>query len=103
MDCINTFLHKYAEMARKECTEVTENVHSHLFRRSKPTHLSDAGIGLPIISRYLENADITTTMVYVVPNQQRIREALTSVDQQVLPIQGLEEYDRMRAKLCGLR
>jgi integrase/recombinase XerD len=103
LDCINNFLHKYADMARKECTEVPENVHSHLFRRSKATHLSDAGIGLPIISRYLGHAEITTTMVYVVPNQRRMREALASVNQQVLPIQNLEEYDKMRAKLCGLR
>jgi hypothetical protein len=36
-------------MARTECPEVPENVHSHLFRKSKVTHLSDAGIGLPII------------------------------------------------------
>jgi len=32
LDCINTFLHKYADMARAECPEVPENVHSHLFR-----------------------------------------------------------------------
>jgi site-specific recombinase XerD len=49
LDCINSFLHKYADMARTECPEVPENVHSHLFRKSKVTHLSDAGIGLPII------------------------------------------------------
>lgn len=63
LDCITTFLHKYADMARIECPEVPENVHSHLFRRSKATHLSDNGIGLPIISRYLGHAEITTTMV----------------------------------------
>jgi len=73
------------------------------FRRSKATHLSDAGIGLPIISRYLGHAEITTTMVYVMPNQQKIQEALASMDQQALPIQDIEEYDKMRAKLCGLR
>lgn len=103
LDCINTFLHKYADMARTECPEVPENVHSHLFRKSKATHLSDAGIGLPIISRYLGHADITTTMVYVKPNQQKIQEALESVDQQAPSTQDPEEYDRMRARLCGLR
>jgi site-specific recombinase XerD len=102
-DCISTFLHKYADMAREECPEVPENVHSHLFRRSKATHLSNNGIGLPIISRYLGHSDITTTMVYVRPNQKKIQEALESVGQQALPTQDLEEYDKMRAKLCGLR
>ena len=102
-DCISTFLHKYADMARIECPEVPENVHSHLFRRSKATHLSDNGIGLPIISRYLGHAEITTTMVYVRPNQQKIQEALESVRQQVLPKEDPEEYDKMRARLCGLR
>jgi site-specific recombinase XerD len=103
LDCINTFLHKYADMARIGCPEVPENVHSHLFRRSKATHLSDNGIGLPIISRYLGHAEITTTMVYVKPNQQKIQEALTRVDQQAPPTQDPEEYDKMRARLCGLR
>jgi integrase/recombinase XerD len=103
LDCISTFLHKYAYMARIECPEVPENVHSHLFRRSKATHLSDNGIGLPIISRYLGHADITTTMVYVRPNQQKILEALESIKQQKTPDQALEDYDKMRARLCGLR
>ncbi|NBK25981.1 MAG: hypothetical protein EOM68_28690 [Spirochaetia bacterium] len=74
-----------------------------LLRRSKATHLSDNGIGLPIISRYLGHAEITTTMVYVKPNQQKIQEALESVRQQVLPKEDPEEYDKMRARLCGLR
>jgi integrase/recombinase XerD len=103
LDCINTFLHKYADMARTECPEVPKDVHSHLFRKSKATHLSNAGIGLPIISRYLGHAAITTTMVYVSPNQQKILEALASVDQQAPPTQDPEEYDKMRARLCGLR
>jgi site-specific recombinase XerD len=102
-DCISTFLHKYADMAREECTEVPMNVHSHLFRRSKATHLSNNGIGLPIISRYLGHSDISTTMVYVNPNQKKIQEALESVEQQELPPKELENYDKMRAKLCGLR
>ncbi len=103
LDCISTFLHKYADMARAECPEVPENVHSHLFRRSKATHLSDNGIGLPIISRYLGHAEITTTMVYVRPNQKKIQEALESVRQQASPKVDPEEYDKMRARLCGLR
>jgi hypothetical protein len=42
-------------------------------------------------------------MVYVKPNQQKIQEALASVDQQAPPAQDPEEYDKMRARLCGLR
>jgi hypothetical protein len=42
-------------------------------------------------------------MVYVKPNQQKIQEALESVRQQVLPKEDPEEYDKMRARLCGLR
>lgn len=103
LDCINTFLQKYADMARAKCPEVPENMHSHLFRRSKATHLSDNGIGLPIISRYLGHADIRTTMVYVMPNQKIMQEALESVKQQELPKEDPVEYDKMRARLCGLR
>jgi len=90
-------------MARIECPEVPENVHSHLFRRSKATHLSDNGVGLPIISRYLGHTEVKTTMVYVRPNQQKIQEALESVRQQDSPTEDPEEYDKMRARLCGLR
>ncbi len=103
LDCVSTFLHKYADMARIECPEVPENVHSHLFRRSKATHLSDNGVGLPIISRYLGHAEITTTMVYVRPNQQKIQEALESMRQQDSPTEDPEEYDKIRARVCGLR
>ncbi len=103
LDCVNTFLHKYADKAREECPEVPSNVHSHLFRKSKATHLSDAGVGLPIISRYLGHAEITTTMVYIRPSQQKIQEALESVRGQIPSQYDAEEYDRMRARLCGLR
>ena len=34
-DCISAFLHKYADMARKECSEVPMNVHSHLLEGVK--------------------------------------------------------------------
>jgi site-specific recombinase XerD len=103
-DCVEAFLDKYAAMAHECDPEVPKHIHSHLFRRSKASHLSDNGIGLPVVSRFLGHADISTTMVYVRPNQQKMREAVerNSVGHELLDSEA-EEYEHMRAHLCGIR
>lgn len=104
LDCVGEFLNKYASMAHAVEPDFPSRIHSHLFRRSKATHLSDHGIGLPIISRYLGHADITTTMTYVKPNQKKIKEALekSSFDYQFTSSEA-KEYENIRAKLCRIR
>jgi len=103
-DCVETFLDKYAVMAHECDPEVPEHIHSHLFRRSKASHLSENGIGLPVVSRFLGHAEISTTMVYVRPNQQKIREAVekNSSNYELLESEA-KEYERLRAHLCGIR
>jgi len=104
LDCIGEFLNKYASMAHAVEPDFPIRIHSHLFRKSKATHLSDHGVGLPIISRYLGHADITTTMTYVKPNQKKIKEALerSSSDHKFTTSEA-KEYENIRAKLCGIR
>ena len=103
-DCIETFLDKYAVMAHELNPEAPVHIHTHLFRRSKATHLNDNGIGLPVVSRFLGHADASTTMVYVRPNQQKIREAVEkSASNHELLESEAEDYERMRAHLCGIR
>lgn len=103
-DCVEAFLDKYAKLAHECDSEVPQHIHSHLFRKSKATHLSDNGIGLPIVSRFLGHAEISTTMVYVRPNQQKIREAVEK-NSNNHELSELEkgEYERMKAHLCGIR
>jgi len=50
LDCVDAFLKKYAAMAHEVDGEVPPRIHSHQFRKSKATHLSDKGVGLPVIS-----------------------------------------------------
>lgn len=103
-DCVETFLDKYAVMAHEYDPEVPEHIHTHLFRRSKASHLSDNGIGLPVVSRFLGHAEISTTMVYVRPNQQKIREAVEkNSSSHEMSESEAKDYERLRAHLCGIR
>lgn len=103
-DCVATFLDTYARLAHELDPEVPAHIHTHLFRKSKATHLSDNGIGLPVVSRFLGHAELSTTMTYVRPNQQKMREAVErSAQCHELPEAEAEEYERMRAHLCGIR
>ncbi len=104
LDCVDAFLKKYAAMAHEVDCEVPSRIHSHQFRKSKATHLSDKGVGLPVISRYLGHADISTTMVYVKPNQEKIRDALLKAEAlcSSSPEQA-REYEQLKARLYGLR
>ncbi len=104
LDCVDAFLKKYAILAHAVDTDVPERIHSHQLRKSKATHLSDSGISLPVISRFLGHADISTTMVYVKPDQSKIRAALLKTeDHRASPPEKIQEYEALKARLYGLR
>ncbi|MFA5622442.1 MAG: tyrosine-type recombinase/integrase [Thermovirgaceae bacterium] len=104
LDCVDAFLKKYAAMAHGLDPDVPERIHSHQFRKGKATHLSDKGVSLPVISRFLGHADISTTMVYVKPNQEKIREALLKAEGPGSPSpEQAREYEALKARLYGLR
>ncbi len=99
------FIDKYAMMARMKCKEVPENVHPHMFRHSRATHLHQSGVELAIISRFLGHANIDTSRIYAVPSIEMLREAVekTRVETDEVEKPNWLGDEEKKARLCGIR
>ena len=73
---IETFLQKYANQVREICQNVPLRVHSHMFRRTRATHLYQDGIPLELVSRMLGHSQIETTKIYAKPSIEMLRKAI---------------------------
>ncbi len=95
----------YARKARRSCPSVPDNVHPHMFRRTRATQLYQNGVRLPLVSRLLGHASLQTTQVYAKPSLKMLREAIESVEtpEQKAEKPIWEENEAMLAKLSGLR
>ena len=62
---VNKQLKVYAAQARKSCSGVPDNVHSHQFRHSMATHLLEDGMNVFQISKMLGHENVETTMDYL--------------------------------------
>ncbi len=75
-DTIRVRMNIYAEMARKECKEVPDRVHPHLWRHSRAMHLYQHGMDLTLISQWLGHKQFTTTLVYAHADTETKRKAI---------------------------
>lgn len=102
---VERFVKEYARKARFSCPSVPDNVHPHMFRRTRATQLYQSGVSLPLVSRILGHSSLQTTLIYAKPSLRMLREAIESVE---TPKQKMEkpiwkEDEAIMASLCGLR
>lgn len=75
-DTIRVRMNKYASIAKKDCPEVPEKVHPHLWRHTRAMHLYQHGMDLTLISQWLGHRQLTTTLVYAHANTEAKRKAI---------------------------
>jgi site-specific recombinase XerD len=102
---VERFVKEYARDARRSCSSVPENVHPHMFRRTRATQLYRNGVDLPLVSRLLGHARLETTQIYASPSLKMLRDAITSVEtaEQRAERPIWKGNETMLMKLSGLR
>lgn len=75
-DAIRIRFNKYAAKARKNCGEVPENVHPHLWRHSRAMHLYQHGMDLTLVSQWLGHRQLETTLIYAHADTELKRKAI---------------------------
>ncbi len=102
---VERFVKAYAHEAWRSCPSVPENVHPHMFRRTRATQLYRNGVDLPLVSRLLGHARLETTQIYASPSLKMLRDAITSVEtpEQKAERPIWEGNETMFMKLSGLR
>lgn len=109
-DNVRYLLHKYGISARKECLEVPENVHPHLFRHSLAMSLYRNGVDLSLISQWLGHSSVETTLIYAYADTEIKRQAIEKAVSEKSEIKKFLNSDRymvndetLLKQLCGLR
>ena len=60
-----TTFKKYAEIARSKCEDVPADIHPHMLRHARATHMLEDGLNIAQVSEFLGHASINTTQVYL--------------------------------------
>ena len=92
-DNVARFIDKYAAIARKNCTEVPQNVTPHMFRHSRALHLYRKGVPLPLISEWLGHSNVETTLIYAYADTEMKRAAIEKATAQNHPLRNQEIFD----------
>lgn len=109
-DNVRYLTQKYGVSARKECLEVPEKVHPHLFRHSLAMTLYRNGVDLSLVSQWLGHSCIETTLVYARADTEMKRQAIEKAvpeESEIKKFLNPERYtvndEALLKQLCGLR
>jgi len=102
---VQRLISQHADAARVACSDIPNQVHPHMLRRTRSTNLYQDGIAIELISVILGHANVETTKKhYAKPSIEQMRDAMESdqsfsIDEKPLWKGNEEEM----ARLCGLR
>jgi site-specific recombinase XerD len=89
-DTIRKMMKKYGIKARQICLEVPENLHPHLWRHSKATHLLAGNMDMSMLSKFLGHSSLDVTSIYANVNTEQKREAILKAHDGKNPISSQE-------------
>lgn len=93
---------KYVTTATEMNPElIPHNVGCHTFRHSKAMHMLEAGVQLHVIRDFLGHTSVVTTEIYARASEKMKQEALSKVNQNVLP-KGKTSWQKKKGLLALL-
>ena len=73
-------LKKYAMLANLTCKDVPVNLHPHMLRHARATHLLESGWNIIQVSKMLGHEDVSTTMRYLDITEEQTLSAMISIE-----------------------
>ncbi|OGV50227.1 MAG: hypothetical protein A2017_00220 [Lentisphaerae bacterium GWF2_44_16] len=106
-DNVARFIKQHSMEAGKNCKDIPERVHPHMFRRSRAMHLYRSGMPLALLAEWLGHENPETTLIYAYADTEMKRAAIekASAGAATLPKTetGIwEGNENLIRKLCGL-
>lgn len=82
-DTVAKFIHKYSDIIRKSTINLPQNVHPHMFRRSRAMHLYRNGMPLALLAEFLGHSNPETTLIYATSDTEMKRKAIEAASKGV--------------------
>lgn len=101
-----SFIRRYGKSAKKECDDVPDNLHAHIYRHSRAMALYKSGVPLSYIKEFLGHSNINTTSIYATADIAMMREALEKASYSSAPNPSnsiWEGNEDLILRLCGLK
>lgn len=102
-DSISLVLKKVAEMARKTCRDLPDNIHCHLIRKTKAMDLYKNGVPFPFIMQLLGHESMSTTSgFYAFATLEMMSEAINKATPKMASDEKLWEKKAVRKAIYSL-
>lgn len=102
-DSISLVLKKAADIARKTCNDIPNNVHCHLMRKTKAMDLYKCGVPLPFIMQLLGHESMSTTSgFYAFATLEMMSEAINKAAPMMADDEKLWKKEAVRKAIYSL-